>query len=112
MLRRVCVVPVANPLGLAQNVLGAHLGRFSLPTGVNINRSCPELSKGVAARLVASASLQDGAAGDEELAREAAHNVRAVRAALLAELAPEPNAVPEVEMKQRLLGWPRRATWC
>jgi predicted deacylase len=103
VLRRVCVVPVANPLGLAQNVLGLHLGRFSLATGVNFNRSWPELSKGVATRLVASASLQHGAAGPEQLAREEAHNVRAVRAALLAELAATPSAVPEVEMKRRLL---------
>lgn len=37
----VILVPVANPIGLAQHVLGQFLGRFELNSGTNFNRSFP-----------------------------------------------------------------------
>ncbi|OTP79933.1 succinylglutamate desuccinylase/aspartoacylase family protein [Caballeronia sordidicola] len=37
----VIVVPVANPIGLSQHVLGQFLGRFELNSGHNFNRSFP-----------------------------------------------------------------------
>lgn len=38
------LVPVANPIGLDQQVQGSHLGRFELGSGKNFNRAFVELS--------------------------------------------------------------------
>lgn len=38
----IILVPVANPIGLEQNLLGQFVGRFDLATGQNFNRSFPE----------------------------------------------------------------------
>jgi predicted deacylase len=40
----IILVPVANPIGLAQNLLGQFVGRFDLATGQNFNRSFPEFN--------------------------------------------------------------------
>jgi hypothetical protein len=40
----ITVVPYANPIGLQQIFLGFHFGRFSMSTGVNFNRSWPDLT--------------------------------------------------------------------
>jgi predicted deacylase len=37
----IVIVPVANPIGLSQELLGYPVGRFSLSTGSNFNRSLP-----------------------------------------------------------------------
>ena len=39
MRGEVVLVPYANPLGLAQQLLGQHQGRFDLRDGVNFNRN-------------------------------------------------------------------------
>src|SRR5258705_11119028 len=39
ILGEVILVPVANPIGLSQHVLGQFLGRFELNSGHNFNRS-------------------------------------------------------------------------
>lgn len=41
----VVLVPYANPLGLSQQVLGQHQGRFDLRDGINFNRHLPDLSR-------------------------------------------------------------------
>lgn len=38
---RVTVVPQANPVGMAQHLMGDHVGRFSLATRTNFNRDFP-----------------------------------------------------------------------
>jgi Predicted deacylase len=38
---RVTVVPQANPVGMAQHLMGDHFGRFSLATRTNFNRDFP-----------------------------------------------------------------------
>jgi predicted deacylase len=48
MLGEVVLVPYANPLGLAQQLLGQHQGRFDLRDGTNFNRHVPDLSDAVA----------------------------------------------------------------
>jgi uncharacterized protein len=50
---RGCVqlLPYANPLGLDQQLLGQHEGRFDLSDGVNFNRLHPDLGATVMARL-------------------------------------------------------------
>ena len=40
----IVLVPFANPIGLAQHVLGAHQGRFDLHDGSNFNRGYAELA--------------------------------------------------------------------
>jgi uncharacterized protein len=66
----IVVVPVANPIGLAQMMMRTHLGRFDVGTGENFNRHYPALFAGVAARV------------EGKLNRDAAHNVALIRRAM------------------------------
>ncbi|HVM84252.1 MAG TPA: succinylglutamate desuccinylase/aspartoacylase family protein [Candidatus Binatia bacterium] len=43
----IVVVPVANPIGLAQNVAGNHIGRSELRGGGNFNRNWPDMFEGL-----------------------------------------------------------------
>ena len=43
----VILVPYANPLGLSQQLLGQHQGRFDLRDGINFNRNVPDLTDAV-----------------------------------------------------------------
>jgi predicted deacylase len=70
----IVLVPVANPVGLAQSVLGQFLGRFELGSGKNFNRHFLQFPK-----LVERAK--------EALGSDAAENLRLVRELLGAELA-------------------------
>lgn len=47
MLGEVVLVPVANPIGLAQRVDHKPMGRFELDTSENFNRHYPDLAKAV-----------------------------------------------------------------
>ena len=47
----IVLVPSANPIGLAQSVLGDHVGRFNLADGINFNRGYPDLMPKVAERI-------------------------------------------------------------
>jgi predicted deacylase len=47
---QIVLVPVANPIGLAQHVLGQFVGRFDLTSGRNFNRHFPGFD-GVSAQL-------------------------------------------------------------
>src|SRR3712207_6471063 len=47
----IVLVPSANPIGLAQRVLGSHIGRFNLADGINFNRGYPDLVPKVAERI-------------------------------------------------------------
>lgn len=85
------LLPYANPLGLSQQLLGQHQGRFDLADGRNYNRHHADLTEAAAARLV-------GTLGDD-----AAANVRQVRAALAAAAAELPAANPAEDLKRRLL---------
>jgi predicted deacylase len=70
LLGEVRLVPVANPVGLAQRVLGRQEGRFDLRDGVNFNRGYADLAAAAAERL------------HGRLGEDAAANVAAVRRAL------------------------------
>ena len=63
----IVVVPVANPLGLAQRVDHKPMGRFDLDTSENFNRHYPNLAKAVWPAI-------EGSLGDDPLT-----NVRTVR---------------------------------
>ncbi|MFP3583794.1 M14 family metallopeptidase [Paraburkholderia sp. SIMBA_055] len=70
----IVLVPVANPVGLGQYILGQFIGRFDLASGKNFNRHFLRLTK-----LVAQAR--------EALGSDAAENVRIVRRLIADELA-------------------------
>lgn len=88
----IVLVPVANPIGLAQQVLGSPLGRFSVADGTNFNRHFPDLFPAVRDEVAA------------RLGPDAAANVGTVRAALAAALACVDALTPEQHLKRTLLG--------
>jgi predicted deacylase len=88
----IILVPSANPIGLAQRVLGDHIGRFNLADGINFNRGYPHLVPKVAERIKGRLTA-DGEA-----------NVRLVREALRAELDAWTASNPAEVMKKALLG--------
>lgn len=88
----VILVPVANPIGLAQDVLGNLIGRFDLVDGGNFNRNFPSFSKALAERI-----------GDRLGADEAA-NIALVRATLDGLLAERPATTAAEHLKKALLG--------
>ena len=47
----VVLVPMANPIGLDQVLLGYHIGRFDQASGVNFNRAFADLADSVSDRL-------------------------------------------------------------
>jgi predicted deacylase len=71
----IVVVPVINPIGLAQLLHNNHIGRYDFVGRENFNRNWPELSEAVAHRV------------DGRLGRNATDNVARIRAAALAALA-------------------------
>lgn len=46
----IIIVPIANPIGLAQVLLNSGIGRFDLVSGRNFNRDFPDLAKLVSKR--------------------------------------------------------------
>lgn len=46
----IVLVPVANPIGLDQGLIGGSLGRFEATTGQNFNRAFPEAARSALAR--------------------------------------------------------------
>ncbi len=88
----VVVVPVANPIGLAQFVQGRAMGRFALGGGGNFNRHFPDLTE----------------TPDEDIARrlsgDAAANVTVVRAAMREALDAMQPADEVAHLRHALLG--------
>ena len=91
LLGRVQLLPYANPIGLGQQLLGAHEGRFDLRDGTNFNRLHPDLGDTV------GRTLQD------RLGTDAAANVVLVRAALRQAVADWPAAHAAQDLKKRLV---------
>ncbi|WP_233833573.1 succinylglutamate desuccinylase/aspartoacylase family protein [Paraburkholderia sp. ZP32-5] len=85
----IVLVPVSNPVGLSQYVLGQFVGRFDLASGKNFNRHFVQFTK-----LVANAK--------EALGSDATENVRIVRELLAAELAQQ-KALTEFDSLQLAL---------
>ncbi len=86
----IVVVPVANPIGLAQVVNGTHLGRFDLRGGGNFNRNWPDLFDGLEAAI------------SDRLGQDEAANVEIIRAAIGKRLA-ERTALGEIPQLKLLL---------
>lgn len=90
LLGEVVLVPMANPLGLAQEVLGSPVGRFDLASGINYNRGYQYLTPGLRSAM------------EGQWSSDAETNVRRVRqaAARLLEQAP---AATEAQALKKLL---------
>ncbi|WP_244899656.1 hypothetical protein [Rhodoferax antarcticus] len=67
--RRGVLVPVANPIGLAQRLDHKPMGRFELDTSENFNRHYPDLASAVAP--VVMNGLTDDAQANVNLVRQA-----------------------------------------
>ncbi len=59
LIGEVVLVPAANPIGLSQDVLGVHHGRFALADGQNFNRGFADLTKDLKQSLSQLAALRD-----------------------------------------------------
>lgn len=92
MVGEVVLVPVANPIGLAQRVDHKSMGRFDLDSSENFNRHYPNLADAVFDQ-VRRALGPDGAA-----------NVALVRAAVQAHVQGLPAATALIGLRQTLLG--------
>ena len=76
--KKITLVPFANPLGLAQELLGNHVGRFSLSSGTNFNRNFGDYTAKIDARIKGgSLELSDD---------DALKNVECIREALREEI--------------------------
>ncbi len=91
VLGEVRLLPYANPLGLTQQVLGQHQGRFDLADGLNFNRHHPDLGATVAAAV--GHRLGSDALANRALVRQA---LRDAAAELRAE-------TPAQDLKRRLV---------
>lgn len=74
----IVVVPVANPIGLAQRINGGLIGRHELDGGGNFNRNWPNLIEPLVERV------------GPELGTEPTENVRRIRAAMQQILSEQP----------------------
>jgi len=86
------VVPVANPIGLAQTVLRRNEGRFELGGGENFNRHYPALLAPVLARI------------EGRLGSDAQANAQVIRAAMREAVAAMPDATELTSLRKTLLG--------
>lgn len=75
----IVLVPVANPIGLAQRVTGQPLGRFELDSGQNFNRHYPSLAAEAFARV--RDRLGDDAGANTRLIRRTLPGILAGRTA-------------------------------
>ncbi len=89
----VVLVPFANPIGLAQQVMGQHHGRFDLRDGGNFNRAFADLSAKLAAAV------------DGRLTADSQGNTAVVRAALRDAAAALTARSSAEDLKIRLLQW-------
>ena len=72
----IVIVPVANPIGLDQEMMGQTVGRFDMSTGINFNRGYQNLTQ----RLITNVSgkLNQDAEHNKQLIREQALTILAI----------------------------------
>lgn len=74
LLKKVIIVPYANPIGLSGHLLGTAIGRFALSSGTNFNRDWIDVTNAVAKEIEGKLSKDDSA-----------HNVKLIRELILSE---------------------------
>ena len=87
----IVLVPLANPVGLAQNIMGLQHGRFDLRDGGNFNRGFAELATRVAERL------------HVVLTQDSQKNTHHVRSALIEAIGHLKTNSPAQDLKKQLL---------
>jgi uncharacterized protein len=87
----IILVPFANPIGLSQQVMGQHHGRFDLRDGGNFNRGYADLAPALAASLRA------------RMTPDVAENTRLIRSALVGAAASLVAVNPTQDLKNQLL---------
>lgn len=85
------LVPMANPIGIAQMFQATHQGRFEFSSGKNFNRDFPELTDAVALRV------------KDQLGEDASANIALIRSAMTDALADMPAPTSELDGLRRLL---------
>jgi predicted deacylase len=95
----IILVPVANPLGLSQHLLGQEIGRFDLSDGGNFNRGYPAFGD----------ALRDRVAG--RLMRDRQQNDAIIRATLIDLIREWPTRNAADRLKQALLSLAARADY-
>ena len=85
------LVPVANPIGLAQMIQATHQGRFDFASGQNFNREFPELAEMVASQL------------EGRLGCDASDNVKLIRSLMRTAIDALPAATSPLDALRRLL---------
>lgn len=88
----IVLVPMANPIGLSQFLMHAHLGRFELMSGENFNRHYPDQIAAVAAEV------------EPQLGPDAARNVALLRRALKAAVLAAPADTELQSLRRTLMG--------
>ena len=91
LVGEVVLLPFANPIGLAQNVMGLQHGRFDLRDGANFNRGFAELATDAAKSLPTL------------LSQDAKGNTSLIRRALLATIDSLTAVTPTQDLKKQLL---------
>ncbi|WP_119299496.1 succinylglutamate desuccinylase/aspartoacylase family protein [Dongia deserti] len=89
----IVLVPVANPIGLGQNMLTVHAGARYARGGGDFNRDWPDLFEGLRERV------------EPQLGNDEAANVRVIRAALADTIASMPNHDELSALCQILMGF-------
>jgi uncharacterized protein len=87
----ICLVPVANPIGLSQEIMNRHLGRYDLAEMTNFNRDWPDFTELLAERVGAM------------LGTNPARNVSLVRKTLLELVAGMPVDTENAALRRVLL---------
>lgn len=88
----VVLVPLANPIGMAQTIVHSHLGRFDLARMTNFNRDWPDFAPALIERLAG------------RLGQDAAANVALVRSDMAALVAALPMTGENQALRRHLLG--------
>ncbi|MBA4217452.1 MAG: succinylglutamate desuccinylase [Methylibium sp.] len=88
----IVLVPMANPIGLAQHLLHMHAGRFELTTGENFNRHYPDQIDAVAQAV------------EPQLGPDAQANVAVLRRALKAAVLAAPADTELQSLRRTLMG--------
>ena len=90
ILNEIIIVPFANPIGLGQRLLGNHVGRFGLETGINFNREWFDLTSSV------------GDIIKDKLTQSPEENTEIIRDAIISSLEANTSMKEEVVMKKQL----------
>lgn len=89
--QNIVVIPFANPIGLNQYILGNHIGRFSLSSGINFNRNYLDINQNIISKLRHVLIQSDSK-----------HNVNIIRQMIKNEILNNESLIIENKLKSKL----------